>query len=232
MRRSIDAACEPARNDQPARRKLSGERPGPLTPAAGGGAGTDDGDLGPLEDSGLAAAVEHWRRTGDGGKLLGIATRSNRHDRYSAAREGVSLPADDLPIDTAKSFNRRARESQCREFTVARLEQPADAPERFERPQDRTSVARPGAADCEPLQDVGFGRCGLTGYGHGKIRHLTYGNNRPQHVNVSIRCACRPAPRPCASRRFPCQPRACSSHARVPASDARAWRDGSGFLTI
>ena len=168
MRGGIDTAGEPARYDQPARTELTGQRPGSRASAAGGRPGSDDGDLGAFEDSRIAAAVEYRRRTGDGGKPFGIAGRSDRHDRYAAAPERVSLPADGLPVDTAEPVDRGTRESQCRELAIARLEQPADTPERRERAQDCTPVARPCTADREPRQDIGVGRGGWAGFGHSK----------------------------------------------------------------
>ena len=153
----IDAAGESAGDDQPTRRELAGKRPGPLASAARGGPGADDGDLSAIEDPGIAAAVEQRRRTGDGDELRGVAARSNRHDGYSEAPEGIPLPASGVPIDTAYPCDRRARESQPRELAVARLEQPADASECFQRSQDRVAVARPGATDREPALQVGFG---------------------------------------------------------------------------
>ncbi len=153
----IDSASQPAGDDQSTRRKLAGEHPSPIAPAACRGPGADDGDLGAIEDPRIAAAVEHRRRARDGGEPNGVATRSNRHDGYSDAPEAIPIPADDVPIDTAYLCDRRVREPQHREFTFACLEQPADASECFQRPQDGVAVARRSAADREPTLDVGFG---------------------------------------------------------------------------
>ena len=64
----VDASGEPARDDEPECRKFPGKRSSPVSSAAGSSPSTDYGDLWTIEHLDVAAAVEHRRRTRDGGQ--------------------------------------------------------------------------------------------------------------------------------------------------------------------
>ena len=180
--------------------------PGPFPAAAGGGPGAYHGDLVAVEDLGVAAAVEHRRRTGDGGEPRGVAARADRHEHGSGAPEKLPLPVNGIPVDIAYPRDRRAGESQPRELALARLEQSPDAPEPFHRPEHRMAVARSGAGDREPSGNVGFGGGGRVGSSHAMTGRRACGNGCPGGRRVSIPWTFLRARRPCGPRRFPCRP--------------------------